>query len=134
MPVKDKVLPNEQTAFSLKIDFAITKLTKNSKFRDYTIKAVAEECGFKTQQSFSAANFSILKVKLASSYVFEAINLPLTSKQSILDIAMTVGFNSKTAFYDAFKRQVKVTPTQCRNDLNHKPLPFHLQMSHECKS
>lgn len=48
---------------NLKIDFAIIKLTENSKFREYTIKAIAEECGFKTQQSFSAAFYKKTGIK-----------------------------------------------------------------------
>jgi AraC-like DNA-binding protein len=32
----------------------------------------------------------------------------------VLEIAYEVGFNSKTAFYEAFKRETDLTPTRFR--------------------
>ncbi|WP_109302508.1 helix-turn-helix domain-containing protein [Aquimarina sp. AU474] len=40
---------------NLRIDFAIDQLTANNPLRSYTIKAIAEEVGFKNAQSFSTA-------------------------------------------------------------------------------
>lgn len=40
---------------NLRIDFAVTELSKNRSLRSYTIKAIAEEVGFKNAQSFSSA-------------------------------------------------------------------------------
>lgn len=37
----------------LRIDFAVEELKENSTFRKYTIKAIANECGFKSAESFS---------------------------------------------------------------------------------
>ncbi|MCW5518848.1 helix-turn-helix transcriptional regulator [Aureitalea sp. L0-47] len=37
----------------LRIDFAVEELKDNSTFRKYTIKAIANECGFKSAESFS---------------------------------------------------------------------------------
>ncbi len=37
----------------LRIDFAVEELKNNSTFRKYTIKAIANECGFKSAESFS---------------------------------------------------------------------------------
>ena len=39
----------------LRIDYAINELEVNTKFRKYTIKAIANECGFKNSESFSKA-------------------------------------------------------------------------------
>ncbi|WP_298515816.1 helix-turn-helix domain-containing protein [uncultured Kordia sp.] len=47
----------------LRIEYAIEQITHNSRFREYTIKAIAEECGFKTQQSFSAAFYKKTGIK-----------------------------------------------------------------------
>ncbi|MGG8497427.1 helix-turn-helix domain-containing protein [Tenacibaculum sp. TC6] len=40
---------------NLKINFAIDKLSKDERFRSYTIKAIAEDSGFNTAQSFTNA-------------------------------------------------------------------------------
>ncbi|MFK7749588.1 MAG: helix-turn-helix domain-containing protein [Kordia sp.] len=47
----------------LRIEYAIERITNDSRFREYTIKAIAEECGFKTQQSFSAAFYKKTGIK-----------------------------------------------------------------------
>ncbi|MCW5519515.1 AraC family transcriptional regulator [Aureitalea sp. L0-47] len=39
----------------LRIDYAISNLLNDSKLRKYTIKAIAEECGYKNSESFSKA-------------------------------------------------------------------------------
>lgn len=39
----------------LRIEYAYEELRKNSKLRNYTIKAIASECGFKRSESFSKA-------------------------------------------------------------------------------
>ncbi|UOB18881.1 tetratricopeptide repeat protein [Abyssalbus ytuae] len=51
---------NKQKNFStyindLKIDYVIKKLQENTKFRNYTVSAIAEEAGFNNAQSFSKA-------------------------------------------------------------------------------
>ncbi|MBQ4803333.1 AraC family transcriptional regulator [Aquimarina sp. MMG015] len=50
----------KKTSFSqyinnLRIDYAVTRLTEDSKLRSYTIKAIAKEFGFNTAQSFTTA-------------------------------------------------------------------------------
>ncbi len=47
----------------LRIEYAVARITSDTRFREYTIKAIAEECGFKTQQSFSAAFYKKTGIK-----------------------------------------------------------------------
>ena len=42
---------------------------------------------------------------------------PKTSKMAIVDLAVEVGFKSKSSFYDAFKRMTDMTPTQFKKSL-----------------
>lgn len=46
----------------------------------------------------------------------DAKQMLVTSKQSVLDIALATGFNSRSSFYKAFKKFAGVTPSQFRND------------------
>ncbi|WP_299712892.1 AraC family transcriptional regulator [uncultured Tenacibaculum sp.] len=56
---------------NLKIDYAINRLTKDSKFRSYTIKAISEESGFNNQLTFSIAFNK--KTKLQPSYFIKQL-------------------------------------------------------------
>ena len=57
---------------NLRIDFAIDQLTANKSLRSYTIKAIAEEVGFKNAQSFSSAFYK--KTGIYTSYFIKQIN------------------------------------------------------------
>jgi len=46
----------------LRVEFAIKEITDNPKFRKYTIKAIAEDCGFNSAESFSKAFYKKHKV------------------------------------------------------------------------
>jgi len=56
----------------LRIEFTIEELSKNSKFRKYTIKAISEEVGFKNVQSFSKAFYKM--TGLQPSYFIRKLN------------------------------------------------------------
>jgi len=56
---------------NLKIDYAINKLKTDYLFRSYTIKAIAEEVGFNTAQSFSNAFYK--KTGIYPSYFLKKI-------------------------------------------------------------
>jgi len=62
---------------NLKIDFAINKLKTDHLFRSYTIKAIAEEVGFNTAQSFSTAFYK--KTGIYPSYFLKKLNIPITN-------------------------------------------------------
>jgi AraC-like DNA-binding protein len=55
----------------LRVDFALKEITENSKFRKYTIKAIAGDCGFNSAESFSNAFKN--KHKVAASYYIKKI-------------------------------------------------------------
>ncbi len=57
---------------NLKVDYAIRRLTNDCRFRSYTIKAIAKECGFNNHQTFSKAFYK--KTKLYPSYFIKKIN------------------------------------------------------------
>ena len=44
--------------------------------------------------------------------IVAAQKLLLESELTVLDIAMQVGFNSKSAFYSAFKKHTQLTPSE----------------------
>jgi AraC-like DNA-binding protein len=56
----------------LRVDFAINELNINPKFRKYTIKAIAEESGFKSGESFSKAFYK--KFKIYPSYYLKQLD------------------------------------------------------------
>lgn len=57
---------------NLRVEYAIEKLAKSEKFRSYTIKAIAEESGFSTAQSFSTAFYKITGIY--PSYFIKRLN------------------------------------------------------------
>ena len=56
----------------LRIDYIIAQLKNDSKFRNYTIKALAEEAGFSTAQHFSKAFYA--KTGIYPSYFVTELN------------------------------------------------------------
>ncbi len=57
---------------NLRIDFAVNQLTINKSLRSYTIRAIAEEVGFKNAQSFSSAFYK--KTGIYPSYFIKRLN------------------------------------------------------------
>ncbi len=57
---------------TLKIEYVIDRLNKDKIFRSYTIKAIAEECGFSSQQTFSSAFYK--RTQLNPSFFIKKIN------------------------------------------------------------
>jgi len=47
----------------------------------------------------------------------ERLENPLRKNENILTVAMDCGFNSKSAFYNAFRKQLGMTPSQYRKSL-----------------
>ncbi|MBG6111996.1 AraC-like DNA-binding protein [Flavobacterium sp. CG_9.10] len=47
----------------LRIDYALSKLQKNNKLRNYTVQALAQEFGFNGAESFSAAFYKKTGIK-----------------------------------------------------------------------
>lgn len=58
---------------NLRIDFAIDKLSKDPKFRSFTIKAIAQDSGFNTAQSFTNAFHK--KTGIYPSYFIKQLEL-----------------------------------------------------------
>jgi len=52
----------------LRIDYAVRKISKDKKFRKYTIKAIGEECGYRNAESFSKAFYRRNKI-YPSNYI-----------------------------------------------------------------
>lgn len=46
--------------------------------------------------------------------IHESLNILKEKNYSVLDVAMSVGFNSRSAFYKAFKKEVGQTPSKYR--------------------
>ncbi|EZH71608.1 hypothetical protein ATO12_06505 [Aquimarina atlantica] len=58
---------------NLRVDFAVDELTSNKSLRSYTIKAIAEEVGFKNAQSFSSAFYK--KTGIYPSYFIKHLEI-----------------------------------------------------------
>ncbi len=63
-----------QYLHDLRIEYATERLIKDSFFRKYTIKAVAEECGYSSAESFSKAFYR--KHGIYPSYFVKKLNKP----------------------------------------------------------
>lgn len=90
---------------------------------DLTLRDLAEHADISYHQASQVINgqmhqrfFSFVnnyRVQLAKELMAD----PKTSKMAIVDLAVEVGFKSKSSFYDAFKKATQLTPTQFKKSL-----------------
>ncbi len=90
---------------------------------DLTLGELAEAADLSYHQTSQVINeqmnqrfFSFVnnyRIQLAKELLAD----PKTSKMAIVDLAMEVGFKSKSSFYDAFKKVTQLTPTQFKKEL-----------------
>jgi AraC-like DNA-binding protein len=66
---KEKTFP--QYINDLRVEFALKEITENSRFRKYTIKAIAMDCGFNSAESFSTS--FLKKHKVSATYYIKKI-------------------------------------------------------------
>lgn len=91
---------------------------------DLTLRELAEHAGLSYQQASQVINgqmnqrfYSFVnnyRIQLAKDLLAD----PKTSKMAIADLALEVGFKSKSSFYDAFKKVTEMTPTQYKKRLD----------------
>jgi len=93
---------------------------------DLTLRELAAEAGLSYHQTSQVINgqmnqrfFSFVnnyRIALAKELLAD----PKTRKMAIVDLAVEVGFKSKSSFYDAFKKVTQITPTQFKKELEIK--------------
>lgn len=91
---------------------------------DLTLRDLADHADLNYQQASQVINgqmnqrfYSFVnnyRVQLAKELLAD----PKTSKMAIVDLALEVGFKSKSSFYDAFKKVTQMTPTQFKKSLD----------------
>ena len=93
---------------------------------DLTLPKLAEEVGCSgnplsqvINSEFGASFFEYLN-QYRIDYASELLSGADSRSSSILDIAFTVGFNSNSAFYTAFKKRTGMTPAQYRQKFSGK--------------
>ena len=94
------------------VDFIEARLDDDIDLRDVSRAAGISHWHF--QRIFKALTGETLKTYVRSRRMANALDLLLTSKLRILDIAVAAGFDSQEAFARAFKRTFGLTPTEYR--------------------
>ncbi|MBY5945141.1 transcriptional regulator MelR [Photobacterium rosenbergii] len=82
-----------------------------------TVKNIAEHVGLHTNYAmnlFQSVMKMTIKEYVTSMRINHARALLTDTNRTILDIALTVGFNSNSRFYETFQRYMKMTPTAFR--------------------
>jgi len=90
---------------------------------DLTLRQLARHVGISYHQASQVINGQMnqrffcfvnnYRIQLAKDLMSD----PKTSKMAIVDLAVEVGFKSKSSFYDAFKKMTEMTPTQFKKSL-----------------
>lgn len=90
---------------------------------ELTLRGLAKQVGITYHQASQVINrqmnqrfFSFVnyyRIQLAKNMMAD----PATSKMPIVELAIEVGFKSKSSFYDAFKKATNLTPTQFKENL-----------------
>jgi AraC-like DNA-binding protein len=82
-----------------------------------TIKDIAEHIGLHTNYAMNVFQRTMqmtIKQYITAMRINHARALLSDTDRTILDIALTVGFNSSSRFYETFQNYIGVTPTQYR--------------------
>ncbi len=94
---------------------------------DLTLPELAEMAGLTAPQVSQVLNGQMNQnfFSFVNNYRIEAARrillAPETSNMPIVDLAIDVGFKSKSSFYDAFKRATNMTPTQFKRAMEQSP-------------
>lgn len=129
-PATHKKIPTEQAVATL----ATLELHMQSKksFLNPTlnIDTLAQETGISSQDISLALNHHLGRhfFDFINGYRVEAacemLASPNYSEKTILDISLESGFNSKSSFNTAFKKQMQVTPSQYREQHKNSFITF----------
>lgn len=130
-PTDNKKIPTEQaSAILAKLEF---HMQSQKSFLNPTlnIDTLAEEVGIATQDISLALNHHLGRhfFDFINGYRIEAacemLASPDSNEKTVLDISLESGFNSKSSFNTAFKKQMQITPSQYREQ--HKKSSIILQ-------
>lgn len=95
-------------------ELTMPELARRADLAPYQVSQVLN--GPMNQSFFSFVNY--YRIELAKQMMAD----PNTRKLAIVDLAMEVGFKSKSSFYDAFKKSTQMTPTQFKKSLSTEPV------------
>ena len=100
----------EEEQLYLDCELTMPELAKKADISPYLVSQVLN--GPMHQSFFSFVN--AYRITLAK----ELMSDPNARKLAIVDLAIEVGFKSKSSFYDAFKKSTQMNPTQFMKSLS----------------
>ena len=95
----------ESTRAYLEPDLTLERLVKVTGYSRHHLSQAINQCAEKNFSDF----INFYRIEWAK------VLLSKGEKKSIEQISLDAGFNSRTAFYSAFKKQLNMTPSQFRN-------------------